>query len=257
MGHRSRRHVLAVPVVRQSTYGISRTAEVFKLPQYQGIKCYAVVSGRCSLALEGLSDTWNMEAGDWFLLPSGKPFRLASDLTVAPVDFHALIAGAKTGGVITHNRGGSCFLIGGYFVLDSSHADMLLNTLPPVVHIRREADRGGLRWSLEQMREEARDQQPGWSLVSQHLAYTMLIRALRLHLDARFDKGIGWLSAIADKQLGLAMNAMHAACSPLDAASAWGARRYVANGLCVAFQGNSRIVTDGISDALAHVAGRR
>lgn len=178
-------------------------------PQYQGIKCYAVASGHCSLTVEGLVGTWHMQAGDWFLLPSGKPFRLGSDLTVPTVGFHSLIVGATSGGVITHHHGGSCFLIGGYFVLDSGHANVLLDTLPPVVHIRAEEDRGALRWSLEQMREEAREQQPGWSLVSQHLAYTMLVRALRLHLEAHVERGIGWLFAIADKQLSLAMNAMH------------------------------------------------
>jgi AraC-like DNA-binding protein len=36
-----------------------------------------------------------------------------------------------------------------------------------------------------------------------------LVRALRLHLEAHVEKGVGWLFAIADKQLCSAMNAMH------------------------------------------------
>lgn len=180
-----------------------------EFPQYQGIKCYAVASGYCWLAVEGLPDRWRMEAGDCFLLPSGKPFQLGSDLEAASIDFHTLLTGARAGGVITYKNGGSCFLIAGYFVLDGNHTEILLDTLPPVVHIRAETDRGALRWSLEQLREESREQQPGWSLVSQHLAYTVLVRAIRLHLEERLEKGIGWLFAIADKQLGLAMNAMH------------------------------------------------
>ena len=39
-----------------------------------------------------------------------------------------------------------------------------------------------MRWSLERMREEVRDPQPGGSLITQQLAYMMLVQALRLHL---------------------------------------------------------------------------
>jgi hypothetical protein len=37
---------------------------------------------------------------------------------------------------------------------------MLLRSLPPIVHIRRESDKAAMRWSLERMREELRDPQP-------------------------------------------------------------------------------------------------
>jgi hypothetical protein len=45
-------------------------------PQHEGIKCYAVVSGECWLAVEGVPDAVRLKAGDCFLLPSGRPFRL-------------------------------------------------------------------------------------------------------------------------------------------------------------------------------------
>ena len=41
-----------------------------------------------------------------------------------------------------------------------SHADMLLGSLPPIVHIRKESDKAAMRWWLERMREELRDPQP-------------------------------------------------------------------------------------------------
>jgi hypothetical protein len=37
---------------------------------------------------------------------------------------------------------------------------MLLHSLPPIVHIRRESDKAAMRWSLERMREELRE--GGW-----------------------------------------------------------------------------------------------
>jgi mannose-6-phosphate isomerase-like protein (cupin superfamily) len=47
--------------------------------QHEGIKCYAVVSGQCWLSVEGVPDDVRLETGDCFLLPRGRPFRLASD----------------------------------------------------------------------------------------------------------------------------------------------------------------------------------
>jgi hypothetical protein len=60
--------------------------------------------------------------------------------------------------------------VGGHFVLTGSHAEILLNSLPPIVHIRKESDKAAMRWSLERMKEELLDPQPGGSLIAQQLA---------------------------------------------------------------------------------------
>jgi AraC-like DNA-binding protein len=86
---------------------------------------------------------------------------------------------------------------------------MLLQSLPPVVHIRRETDKAAMRWSLERLRDELRDPQPGSSLIAQQLAYTMLIQALRLHLADAATAGRGWLSALSDKHMSIAITSMH------------------------------------------------
>jgi AraC-like DNA-binding protein len=78
-----------------------------------------------------------------------------------------------------------------------------------VVHIRREADKAAMRWSLERLREELRDPQPGGSLIAQQLAYMMLVQALRLHLADASNAGPGWLSALSDKHMSLAITSMH------------------------------------------------
>ena len=58
--------------------------------------------------------------------------------------------------------------------------------------------------------DELRDPQPGGSLIAQQLAYTMLIQALRLHLVDPAFRGVGWLFALADRQMNAAITAMHA-----------------------------------------------
>src|ERR1700728_149794 len=91
-----------------------------------GIKCYAVVSGECWLAVEGIPDAVRLKAGECFLLPGGRPFRLASDLTLTPVDSGTIFPPMRAGGVVTHNGGGDFFLVGSRFTLSGSHAGILL-----------------------------------------------------------------------------------------------------------------------------------
>src|SRR6266404_6487947 len=67
--------------------------------QQEFIKCYAVVSGQCWLSVEGVPDAVRLKAGDCFVLPRGRPFRLASDLTLTPVDALTIFAAARNGGL--------------------------------------------------------------------------------------------------------------------------------------------------------------
>jgi AraC-like DNA-binding protein len=178
--------------------------------QHDGIKCYAVVSGQCWLSVEGVADAVHLQLGDCFLLPHGRPFRLATDLSLPPVDALAMLATARRqGGIALINGGGSCCIVGGHFTFTGSHADILLGMLPPIVHLQKESDKAAMRWSLERMREELLERQPGASLVAQHLAHMMLVQALRLHLAEGIRGGVGWLFALADKPMSTAITAMH------------------------------------------------
>ena len=177
--------------------------------KHEGIKCYALVSGQCWLSVEGVADAVRVEAGDCFLLPRGWPFCLASDLALTPVDGFTLFQLPLNGAIRSVNGGGDCFGVGGHFTLTGQHVDILLGVLPPIVHIRKESDKVAMRWSLERMMQELREQQPGGFLVAQQLAYLMLVQALRLHLAEGLRGGVGWLFALADTQMSAAITAMH------------------------------------------------
>ena len=179
--------------------------------KHAGIKCYALVSGEAWLSVEGVSAPVQLKAGDCFLLPRGRPFCLASELGVAPVDFFTLRGNAKNGTVASYNGGGRFFMVGGHFALSGDHASILLGVLPPIVHLQKESDKAVLRWSIERIMEEMREPQPGSFLIAQHLAYTMLLQALRLHLSDASHGQVGWLFALADKQMGAAIAALHEA----------------------------------------------
>ncbi len=179
-------------------------------PAHTGVKCYAVVSGEVWLAVAGVAEAVRLEAGDCFLLPRGRPFRLASDLAVPPTDFRALLASPGDGRMHVHKGGGERMIVGGHFVFAGEHAAILQGMLPPVVHLREEADRAALRWALERMMLELRERRPGHVLIVQQLAHTLMVQALRLHLAQGAEGGIGWLFALADRRMSAAIGAMHA-----------------------------------------------
>jgi AraC-like DNA-binding protein len=177
--------------------------------QQQGIKCGAVVSGHCWLTVEDVPDPVRLQDGDCFLLPSGRPFRLASDLALTPVPAEAIFLPRRPGQMVAINGGGDFSLVSSRFALAGNHSDILLRMLPPIVHIQNESDRAALRWSVERMMQELRGPQPGGFLIVQHLAHMVLIQALRHHLTENMSGGVGWLFALADKQVGAAIGAMH------------------------------------------------
>jgi AraC-like DNA-binding protein len=180
-----------------------------EFPKHESIKCYAVVSGQCWLSVEDVPDAVRLTAGDCFLLPRMLASCLASDLTLTSSDARTIFPFPLNGRIASCNGGGDCLLVGGNFVLTGKQADILLAELPPIVHIRKKSMKATIRWSLERLREELRDPQPGGFLIAQQLAYLMLVQALRLHLAEGLRGGVGWLFALSNKQMSAAIACMH------------------------------------------------
>lgn len=180
-----------------------------KFAKHESIKCYAVVSGECWLSVEGVPDGVRLSAGDCFVLPRALPSCLASDLTLTPVEAETVFPFPLNGRIASYNGGGDCLLVGGNFNVVGKPADILFTELPRIVHIRKESDKAAMRWSLERLREELRDPQPGGFLVAQQLAYVMLVQALRLHLAEGLRDRVGWIFALSDKQMSAAITSMH------------------------------------------------
>lgn len=180
-----------------------------QFPEHDGIKCYAITSGEGWLSVSGVDDPVHMAAGECLLLPSGRSFCCASDLSLIPVPAETFYATVPAGGVNLYNGGGGACGIVGNFELTGPHADMLLGVLPPIVHIKKESDKETLRWSIERMMQELRNPQPGGALILENLANVILAQTLRLHLSEGLRGSVGWLFALADKQMSIAINAMH------------------------------------------------
>ena len=172
-------------------------------------RCFALVSGECWLSMDGMDDPVRLGAGDFVVLPHGRAFCVASDLSVTPVGIMSVITSPLNGRIYCWKKGGSCLALSALFTFAGDDANILLSVLPSIMHIRKDADRAAMRWYLERMMKVIREPQPGGLLLGEHLAQMMLIEVLGLYMADTVTGGVGWLSALADKQISAAITAMH------------------------------------------------
>ena len=176
----------------------------------EGVKCYAIHSGTCWVVLDNEPEPTQLHAGDFILMPGRSAFRLYSTADAPVTDAFQFFPSLPVGETGVLNGGGACSGVGGFFDFAGLHTELLLGVLPPIVHIRAEGTRAALGWLIERLMGELRDPQPGGKLMAGHLAQTLLIEALRLHLAERSPHSAGWLFALADKQMRAVIGAMHA-----------------------------------------------
>lgn len=173
-----------------------------------GAKFNSVRRGGCLLWVDGMPDPVNLVEGDCFLLTSPLAFTLASDPGIPPEPAGPLFAEAA-GGVARAGVGDDVFLIGGAFSFTERGRALLLDALPPVIHVPAATPEAAtVRWAMGEIDDELRAAPPGGTLVAEHLALVMLVRILRLHLARA--AGAGWPAALADPVLAPALRAMHA-----------------------------------------------
>ena len=180
-----------------------------QLPAYRGMKCYMVVKGECQLSVEGVEQPFTLREGGCLLLPHGRPFVIASDLSLPPVGARTVVSKVERyNGVLTVSPGEDFLALGSHFDLGND-ASFLLDVLPPVVFVEDETQQELTRWAVKRILHEMRNPLPGGTLVAQQVAYTILIDALRLHLATQKQLGPGWLSALADKRMRTALSRIH------------------------------------------------
>ncbi|MFC3228078.1 AraC family transcriptional regulator [Marinibaculum pumilum] len=173
------------------------------------IKCYAVLKGSCWLSLGGGIAPVRLDAGECFVLPSGREVCIGNDPAAEPRRASEVLDANRSGEVVTYNGGGEVFLVGSRFDVSGRHAELLLRTLPPLIQVQTSGEQAQLRWCIELMMQEFREARPGSSLVAQHLSHMMLVQALRIYLDDCSQGETGWLAALADPQMSKGIAAMH------------------------------------------------
>ncbi|MFB8776436.1 AraC family transcriptional regulator [Streptomyces broussonetiae] len=175
----------------------------------EGVKFNAVRRGSCVLEVDGIDEPIALAQGDCYLLTGARGFTLRSDPGVEPVDARRIFAQAVDG-VARTGEGDDVLLIGGRFSFGSHAQDLLLDALPPVIHVpsgTRQAET--VEWALTVIGDELTGRPPASRLVAEHLAVVMLVHVLRLHLAREPRTMSGWLAGLADPAVAAALTAMH------------------------------------------------
>jgi AraC-like DNA-binding protein len=182
---------------------------------YAGIKFVALLEGACWLSLAGNAPV-QLAAGDCFLMTRGAPYRMGSGLAVTPRAASDVFARA-TDGIARVGQRVDAVAMGGRFDFDPSHASLLLDALPDIIHVDARSEAASVvRWVLARLANELAEPQPGAALMRDHLAHVLLLQMLRAHLATATRDTIGWLSALADPRIGRSLTRMHA-----DPAARW------------------------------------
>jgi len=184
-----------------------------RFPAHEGAYLYSLESGECWLRVEGDPEALRLGAGDCVVLASGRPFLLASDTGLPPVEAADVFAGRANGSVATYNGGGRCLMFAAHFEFETGFSRFLFGVLDTVVRVEDPAARATLRAAIEQMIDELQRGRPGCEVVVDHLAHIALVKILRFHLSEVAHARPGWLYALADRQMGAAIAAMHDAPS--------------------------------------------
>jgi AraC-like DNA-binding protein len=180
-----------------------------RFPAFDKLKFSALIRGRCWLSTDGGGEPLRIEAGDAFLLSSPQSFTLASDLAVAPIEA-ARVFSPNVSEVVSLGGGEDCLQIGGFVRLDPACGGLLVDVLPPLIHVRAVSPHAAvLRWLLDQLVHEQLANLPGSHLAAEQIAQLVFIQILRAHLEASGALPPGWLRALGDNRIAPALRMMH------------------------------------------------
>jgi AraC-like DNA-binding protein len=186
----------------------------FSVPARQAAAFHFVASGGCQLEVEGVEGTTQLARRDLVVLPNGNrhtlrdgpgsPARwldevLAEHPLNAKGDFEYGGDGART-----------TLICGGFFV-EGLHANPLLASLPPVLHITG-AQGQAVPWlgaALDWIESEVDARSPGSEAITTRLSEILFIEATRAYYARSDGPRSGWLLAIVDPQIGAALALIH------------------------------------------------
>lgn len=177
--------------------------------RYAGLKFNAVLQGEAWLRC-GEGAPLRLRAGDCFMLAGGRPFVVASDPDLAPVDAGIVFAGAQ-GGVARIGAGDEVRILGGRMLLDPALAPLLTEALPEVVLLDGAGSAAAtVRWLLERLQAESGAGAPASNVVQGHLTGMLFVELMRAAArDAAARPGL--FGALADVRIARALAAMHRA----------------------------------------------
>ena len=180
-----------------------------RFPRPDAIKFGVVAAGACWMRVDGLAAPQTLQAGDVFFVKGDRAFDLLSDLDVAPLDAREVFRDAPDS-MASLGDGTDVLYLGGHVELDEMRRELLLDELPPVIHVAGNSEHAaGLQWLAREVVAEVQNKQAGAGLSTASLAQLLFVRVLRAHLESGGRANIGWLRGLGDPRIARVIALMH------------------------------------------------
>ncbi|MFE2546275.1 AraC family transcriptional regulator [Actinacidiphila glaucinigra] len=183
-----------------------------RFPPPTGAKFTSVLAGSCTVDTPGLAQPLTLRVGDSFLLTRPQEFVLATSphADVQPASPVFSTGGSEGAQVGPADQPVTARLVGGSFTFGHRARELLLDTLPALIHLPSHADAASMvPHLLSRIDRETQHRSLGAQVVTEHLALVLLIDAVRHHL-ADHPNRAGWLRGLSDPVVSAALHAVHA-----------------------------------------------
>ena len=183
-----------------------------RIPYKEGVRFHFIVEGTCWMLTE-CQPPLSLEAGDVVLLPHGTGHVSADDPRRDPLPLAEVgprLVGNSTYHLTTGGGGQRALLVCCTIGFEGPTAHPLLEQLPYVLLVRKsDRQERSLPMLLNLMRDEVESQRVGSATIMARLADIVMTQIVRSWLENRSDDLSGWLAAVKDPQIGLALARIH------------------------------------------------
>ena len=174
---------------------------------------FAMLSrGNCWLSVEGLPEPVPLTGGDCFLLARDTSIVMRDSPRTRPRSSFREIAAQANSNVAYYGGGGApTTIVCGSFSFDRASLKPITHLLPGFILIKADQARTlALHSTMQALASEMAEQAPGLEVVATRLAEVLFIQILRAYIASGVEwRNRGWLRAIFDPQIGIALNAIH------------------------------------------------
>ena len=212
-----------------SEVGSDRLSEVFDLVEVRGLlsggfaargrwvtdarvhiplKFVAVACGHARLATDGIDRAVLLGPGDVAILNDRSWLRLDGGSGDGPPRVVRPEEDFSSPRLVGADRGVDDVVVGGRLDLTPPGRALLLNTLPPVAHLRASDAAAAVQAVLDRLLDEVTGGRAGSAFAIRQYGQLLLLEVFRAYLD-RADLPPGWLGALKDERLRPALDLMH------------------------------------------------
>jgi AraC-like DNA-binding protein len=172
---------------------------------------FVVTRGSCWLEMGGGEKPVPLAGGDFVFLPRARPHILRDAPDTPAVSIEEIFGDCEHARLPLHYGGGGMpvSIVCGCFTFEDGGRNPLVESLPPMIHVRADHTVQWLEMTLQFVAAEAASLVPGAETVANRLADILFVHAVRAHIASGGDRVSGWLRALTDPQIGAAMRLIH------------------------------------------------